>query len=239
MGALDGKIVAITGASSGIGAATAEAARGGRRGRRAGRQAQGPARRAGRADRVRRRQGARGRGRRRRRGAGPRLRRGRRTPSSAASTARQQRRGDAARPVRGAGRRRNGAGWSRSTCSASSTARPPALPLIRESGGGDIVNVSSVAGRHANAGSSVYNLTKFGVTAFSEALRQEALHSKVRVTCIEPGFVETELQGHNKNPLVLQGLEKMREQVEQPLAGGRHREGDPLRAGPAGPRQHQ
>ena len=90
-----------------------------------------------------------------------------------------------------------------------------ALPLIRESGGGDIVNVSSVAGRNANAGAGVYNFTKFGVTGFSEALRQEALHSKVRVTCVEPGFVETELQGHNKNPLVQQGVTKMRQQIEQ------------------------
>ena len=88
-----------------------------------------------------------------------------------------------------------------------------ALPLIRESGGGDIVNVSSVAGRHAAAGAGVYNFTKFGVTGFSEALRQEALHSKVRVTCVEPGFVETELQGHNKDPLVQQGVKKMREQI--------------------------
>jgi clavulanate-9-aldehyde reducatase len=88
-----------------------------------------------------------------------------------------------------------------------------ALPLIRESGGGDIVNVSSVAGRHAAAGAGVYNFTKFGVTGFSEALRQEALHSKIRVTCVEPGFVATELQGHNKNPLVQQGVKKMREQI--------------------------
>ena len=88
-----------------------------------------------------------------------------------------------------------------------------ALPLMREGGGGHVVNVSSVAGRHARAGAAVYNLTKFGVTAFSEALRQEALHSQIRVTCVEPGFVETELQGHNKNPVVQQGVEKMREQI--------------------------
>jgi NADP-dependent 3-hydroxy acid dehydrogenase YdfG len=88
-----------------------------------------------------------------------------------------------------------------------------ALPLMREGGGGDVVNVSSVAGRHARAGAAVYNFTKFGVTAFSEALRQEALHSKIRVTCVEPGFVETELQGHNKNPVVQQGVERMREQI--------------------------
>jgi len=85
-----------------------------------------------------------------------------------------------------------------------------ALPILREGGGGDIVNVSSVAGRHANAGSAVYNFTKFGVTGFSEALRQEALHSKVRVTCIEPGFVETELQGHNNDTVqkMIDGLQE-------------------------------
>ncbi|HLM25459.1 MAG TPA: SDR family NAD(P)-dependent oxidoreductase [Thermoleophilaceae bacterium] len=88
-----------------------------------------------------------------------------------------------------------------------------ALPLLREGGGGDIVNVSSVAGRSANAGSAVYNLTKFGVTAFSEALRQEALHSGIRVSCVEPGFVDTELQGHNKDPNVTRAIESMREKT--------------------------
>jgi NADP-dependent 3-hydroxy acid dehydrogenase YdfG len=72
-----------------------------------------------------------------------------------------------------------------------------ALPLMRDSGGGHIVNVSSIAGRRASAFSAAYNMTKFGVTGFSEALRQEALHSKIRVTCVEPGFVETELLSHN------------------------------------------
>jgi NADP-dependent 3-hydroxy acid dehydrogenase YdfG len=92
-----------------------------------------------------------------------------------------------------------------------------AFPLMAQSGGGDIVNVSSVAGRRATAGAAVYNMTKFGVHAFSEALRQEALHSKVRVTVVAPGFVETELQGHNTNPLVQQGVAKMREQIGEVL----------------------
>jgi NADP-dependent 3-hydroxy acid dehydrogenase YdfG len=92
-----------------------------------------------------------------------------------------------------------------------------ALPLIGESGGGDIVNVSSVAGRRADAGAAVYNMTKFGVHAFSEALRQEALHAGVRVTTVAPGFVETELQGHNTNPLVLRSMEKAREQIGEVL----------------------
>ena len=93
-----------------------------------------------------------------------------------------------------------------------------ALPLMRDSGGGDIVNVSSVAGRQANLGSAVYNMTKFGVNGFSEGLRQEALHIGVRVSLVEPGMVETELLDHNRNPVVLQAAEKMREQVGTPLS---------------------
>ena len=92
-----------------------------------------------------------------------------------------------------------------------------ALPLIAQSGGGDIVNVSSVAGRRADAGAAVYNLTKFGVHAFSEALRQEALHAGVRVTVVAPGFVETELQGHNTNPVVVQAMTRAREQIGEVL----------------------
>jgi clavulanate-9-aldehyde reducatase len=92
-----------------------------------------------------------------------------------------------------------------------------ALPLMEASGGGDIVNVSSVAGRRADAGAAVYNLTKFGVHAFSEALRQEALHVGIRVTTVAPGFVETELQGHSTNPLVRRATERSREQIGEVL----------------------
>jgi clavulanate-9-aldehyde reducatase len=92
-----------------------------------------------------------------------------------------------------------------------------ALPLIAASGGGDIVNLSSVAGRRAEAGAAVYNMTKFGVHAFSEALRQEALHQGIRVTTFAPGFVETELQGHNVNPMVRQALERARETIGEVL----------------------
>jgi NADP-dependent 3-hydroxy acid dehydrogenase YdfG len=88
-----------------------------------------------------------------------------------------------------------------------------ALPLMQEGGGGHIINLSSVAGRTANLGSGVYNFTKWGVTGFSEALRQEALHAGIRVTVIEPGFVATELQEQNTNPVVLEQVEKMREQI--------------------------
>ena len=88
-----------------------------------------------------------------------------------------------------------------------------ALPVMGEGGGGHIVNVSSVAGRQATLGAAVYNMTKWGVVGFSEALRQEALHGNVRVTCVEPGFVDTELQGHNEHPMVVEATEKMREQI--------------------------
>jgi NADP-dependent 3-hydroxy acid dehydrogenase YdfG len=87
-----------------------------------------------------------------------------------------------------------------------------ALPIMGAAGSGQIVNVASVAGRQANLGSGVYNFTKWGVVGFSEALRQECSRANVRVTTIEPGWVETELQGHNTNPLVLETMEKMRKE---------------------------
>ena len=95
-----------------------------------------------------------------------------------------------------------------------------ALPLIGEAGGGDIVNVSSVAGLRADAGAAVYNMTKFGVHGFSEALRQEALHAGIRVTTVAPGYVETELQGHNTDPVVRRAIERNREEIGEPLVPG-------------------
>jgi NADP-dependent 3-hydroxy acid dehydrogenase YdfG len=62
----------------------------------------------------------------------------------------------------------------------------------------DLVNISSVAGRVPRLGSGVYNLTKHGVGAFSESLRQEVTERHVRVSLVEPGAVETELGSHNR-----------------------------------------
>jgi len=71
-----------------------------------------------------------------------------------------------------------------------------ALPLMRAQGSGHIVNVSSVGGRVVGHYSGVYSLTKFGIGAFSEALRQEHREEGIRVTLIEPGSVATELRSH-------------------------------------------
>jgi NADP-dependent 3-hydroxy acid dehydrogenase YdfG len=69
----------------------------------------------------------------------------------------------------------------------------------------DMVNISSVAGRRPREGSAVYNATKFGVGAFSEALRQEVTERHVRVSLVEPGAVITELSSHNR-PEVLEEI---------------------------------
>jgi NADP-dependent 3-hydroxy acid dehydrogenase YdfG len=71
----------------------------------------------------------------------------------------------------------------------------------------DLVNISSVAGRVTRSGSGVYNLTKHGVGAFSESLRQEVTSRHVRVSLVEPGAVATELAGHNR-PEIRETLDK-------------------------------
>ena len=87
-----------------------------------------------------------------------------------------------------------------------------ALPHLLEAAAGeprhvaDIVNISSVAGRAARAGSGAYNATKWAVNAFSEALRQEVTGQHVRVGLVEPGAVDTELVSHNTDPEVLARL---------------------------------
>ncbi|MGO9972382.1 MAG: SDR family oxidoreductase [Solirubrobacteraceae bacterium] len=79
-------------------------------------------------------------------------------------------------------------------------------------GEGDLVNISSVAGRTARPGNAVYAATKWGVNGWSEALRQE-LQPGVRVTVIEPGAVATELTDHITHPGAKQMAEGFYEQV--------------------------
>jgi NADP-dependent 3-hydroxy acid dehydrogenase YdfG len=75
-----------------------------------------------------------------------------------------------------------------------------ALPHMRRQKDGHVVNISSTAGRVANPDASVYAATKFGVGAFSEALRREVYKDGIRVTIVEPGAVATELRVHVPDP---------------------------------------
>lgn len=89
-----------------------------------------------------------------------------------------------------------------------------ALPhLLKAAGDGprnvaDLINTSSVAGRRARVGSGVYNMTKFGVGAFSESLRQEVTGRHVRVSLVEPGAVATELQSHLRDEIREQAMKR-------------------------------
>ncbi len=81
------------------------------------------------------------------------------------------------------------------------------LPGMKAQGGGHIVNISSVAGRQVKAGYSGYNASKWAVGAFSESLRQEVTKQHIRVTVIEPGMVATELRQHITDPEVRKAQE--------------------------------
>jgi NADP-dependent 3-hydroxy acid dehydrogenase YdfG len=75
-----------------------------------------------------------------------------------------------------------------------------AIEGLVEQGSGDIVNMSSVAGRVARSGAGVYNASKWAVNAFSESLRQEVTGRGVRIGLVEPGAVATELTDHITQP---------------------------------------
>lgn len=74
-------------------------------------------------------------------------------------------------------------------------------------GGGDLINISSVAGRTARAGNGVYAATKWGINGWSESLRQELLPD-VRVTLIEPGVVDTDLPTHITDESTREAVQK-------------------------------
>jgi NAD(P)-dependent dehydrogenase (short-subunit alcohol dehydrogenase family) len=67
-----------------------------------------------------------------------------------------------------------------------------ALPRLRHSGGGAIVNVSSLAGKNPFAGGAAYNASKFGLNGFSEALMLDHRTDRIRVTYVMPGSVDTD-----------------------------------------------
>jgi len=87
------------------------------------------------------------------------------------------------------------------------------VPFLRQQQSGHIVNISSVAGRTARAGVGVYNATKWGVNGFSEALRQEVHQDNIRVTIIEPGLVDTEINDLVSDPIAKQRFEERRKAI--------------------------
>lgn len=84
--------------------------------------------------------------------------------------------------------------------------------LDQITGGGDVINISSVAGRTARSGNGVYAATKWGVNGWSESLRQELLPD-VRVTLIEPGVVATELPTHITHEATNESVNQMYDQA--------------------------
>jgi 3-oxoacyl-[acyl-carrier protein] reductase len=70
-----------------------------------------------------------------------------------------------------------------------------AIPLMKQRGGGYIINMSSLAGTNAHPRMAAYNASKFGLNGFSEALMQEVRHDGIRVSYIMPGSVNTEFGG--------------------------------------------
>jgi NADP-dependent 3-hydroxy acid dehydrogenase YdfG len=80
-------------------------------------------------------------------------------------------------------------------------------------GGGDLINISSVAGRTARAGNGVYAATKWGINGWSESLRQELLPD-VRVTLVEPGVVATELPNHITHADTKHGVQQLYDNAE-------------------------
>ena len=81
------------------------------------------------------------------------------------------------------------------------------LPIFKTQGVGHVVNISSTAGRTVRAGMGVYSATKAGVNSISEALRQEVHKHNIRVTLIQPGMVATEFADNITSPAAKQALE--------------------------------
>ena len=75
-----------------------------------------------------------------------------------------------------------------------------AVPLMRKSGGGSIINIGSLAGKYVFAGGSAYNASKFGLAGFTEAAMLDLRHDNIRVSTIMPGSVDTKFSSPGAPP---------------------------------------
>jgi NADP-dependent 3-hydroxy acid dehydrogenase YdfG len=91
-----------------------------------------------------------------------------------------------------------------------------ALPYMKEQKAGHIINVSSVAGHKVGPGGAVYSATKHAVLALSEGLRQEVKPYNIRTTVISPGAVATELPNTVTDPAVAERINKLYQEVAIP-----------------------
>jgi NADP-dependent 3-hydroxy acid dehydrogenase YdfG len=89
-----------------------------------------------------------------------------------------------------------------------------AIEVMKEQGSGHLVNISSLASRGTRPGLGVYSGTKMAVNGISESLRQELLEDNIRVTMVEPGAVETELPDHITDEEAREGLSSLLEQLD-------------------------
>jgi NAD(P)-dependent dehydrogenase (short-subunit alcohol dehydrogenase family) len=112
-----------------------------------------------------------------------------------------------------------------------------AIPILREQGSGQIVQISSQSGFRAMAGFGVYNASKFALEGFSEALAQEMAPFGIKVTIVEPGPFRTQfLSGSLKMPqqqmdIYQKGPVGQMYQYQQKMNG--NQEGDPVKAAKA------
>jgi len=69
-----------------------------------------------------------------------------------------------------------------------------AAPQMRARGGGFVINIGSLAGKHPFAGGAAYNASKFGLVGFTEAIMADLRHDNIRVSSVMPGSVQTEFR---------------------------------------------
>jgi NADP-dependent 3-hydroxy acid dehydrogenase YdfG len=91
-----------------------------------------------------------------------------------------------------------------------------ALPYMKDRKSGHIINVSSVAGHKVGPGGAVYSATKHAVLALSEGLRQEVKPYNIRTTVISPGAVATELPNTVTDPAVAERINQLYKEVAIP-----------------------